>query len=73
MRDFLYWTWIVLLVGLFLVFSVAAGALVFMALWNISMPAFGLPALTFIQSFGLWGLLIMVTLTARGLRAKISK
>jgi hypothetical protein len=73
MRDFLYWTWVVVLVGLFLVGSLAAGALIFMALWNISMPVFGLPTLSFIQSFGLWGLLVLVTMTARGLRAKISK
>jgi len=73
MRDFLYWTWIVVLVGLFLVGSLAAGALIFMALWNISMPVFGLSTLSFIQSFGLWGLLILVTMTARGIRAKISK
>jgi hypothetical protein len=73
MRNFLVWFWVVILVGLFIVGSLAAGALVFMALWNISMPVFGLPALNFVQSFGLWGLLILVTLTARGLRARISR
>jgi hypothetical protein len=73
MKDFLYWTGIVILIGLFLAFSVAVGAIIFMALWNISMPAFGVPTLNFIQSFGLWGLLILVSVTIRGVRARISK